>query len=474
MNDKGRPWIIIYLVIFACLIPLRKPSKASAQGKGKLAIYRPNPHYLQDANGNSIFLVGPYDYSPVHNRPTFWQSLLDVLSGNTNYVRIGVSGMDIPGAKLNPYVRVPYSGETNNGIPGKFDLTQFDQVFFNNLNNFIATAEAKGIFVHISFFNEIFIKYKPSCCGFGRHPFGNGNHINADLIGNVDRNGDLNGRASNEFYDVEALYGKTSNPKRLAVASLQRKFMEKVLSETSQFSNVFCEIGNEISAPAGWIAYWVDFIRARADNPITVNDAHDRRFNPSSNPKSPVEGATYHGAVVRGDNLGSVWPSTAYDKNKLLGADTDGSSQQANPDRNREGAWLTFVSGGGLWADYAEKITHPPDNPTLQLEATYVGYLLDFIKTRKVKFWDMSPHNELTNKGKVLAKPGVEYVIYFTKGGSVTVDLSDVTGSFKVEWYNPRTGDFSSPITTMGGGSPTFTSPDSNDWVLYINSVMSG
>jgi hypothetical protein len=450
-----------YRAIEAGLTQSTNQDPSISHGTGKIAIYQPNPHYFQDLDGKPIFLVGPY---------AFWGSL-DLLKGKSNYMRLGTDGMDLPlhWRRSNPWPRVPASGKTSTGIEGKFDLTKFEETYFAELRSFIADALAHGIYVHVSFFNEIFVKHKPKCCGFGRHPFGNGNHINENLIGNVDRNKDLSGKGANEFYDAQALWGKTRDAQRLAVADLQRRYVEKVLAETRDFPNVFYEIGNEISASHDWIAYWVRFIRARASNPISVDDTHDNKFNPLTNENYPVDAATYHTGDVVGDTIQRSMPSHAYQHNKILGNDTDGVGRTINrhADQNRQGAWLTLLGGGGIWGDYFDgwALEDFPD------EVAYFGYLFHFLRSSQLKYWEMAPCNKLTNKGRVLAKPGAEYLIYTTTAGTVTVDLGAASGTLAYEWYNPRTGEFMPASHVLGGSRRAFTTPDARDWLLHISNT---
>jgi hypothetical protein len=436
-------------------------NQATSQGTGKITVYEFNSHYFQDPEGNPIFLVGPY---------TFWGDL-DLVQGQSNYFRYGVDGMDLPlhWRRNNPWPRVPGSGTTSAGIEGKFDLTRFNETYFAELRDFIADANAHGIYVHISLFNEIFVKYKPNCCGFGRHPFGNGNHMNGSLIGSVDRNNDLSGMGFNEFYDADALWGRTNDPQRLAVADLQKKYVEKVLIETRDFPNLFYEIGNEISASHDWIAYWVNFIRLRTDNSISVDDTHDNGFNPLTNRAYPVDAATYHTGDVEDDYIHRSMPDDVYQYNKILGNDTDGIGPtiNRNAEQNRQGAWLTFVSGGGIWGDYMDGWSLEDFSD----EVTFFGYLLHFIRTSQLKYWEMAPCHELTDKGKVLAKLGAQYLVYSTTGGTFTVDLSDASGILYYEWYNPRTGEFTPASTIMGNTLRSFTSPDSHDWLLHLSST---
>lgn len=51
-----------------------------------------------------------------------------------------------------------------------------------------------------------------------------------------------------------------------------------------------------------------------------------------------------------------------------------------------------------------------------------------------IEFWDVEPHMELLGKREkdeayLAAQPGEQYLLYFTDGGSVDLDLSDASGS---------------------------------------------
>ncbi len=69
----------------------------------------------------------------------------------------------------------------------------------------------------------------------------------------------------------------------------------------------------------------------------------------------------------------------------------------------------------------------------------------------------------------VLADPGWEYVVYFSSGGSVTLDLLEASSTLRQSWFNPRTGEYASQDTLKGGIYKTFTAPDANDWVLMLS-----
>ncbi len=72
------------------------------------------------------------------------------------------------------------------------------------------------------------------------------------------------------------------------------------------------------------------------------------------------------------------------------------------------------------------------------------------------------------------SKPGEVYVIYMPEGGHGKLDLRSAIGTFKVQWYNPRTGGdlTEGSVTEMEGrkigsfGTPPDGSP--GDWVVLI------
>jgi hypothetical protein len=87
---------------------------------------------------------------------------------------------------------------------------------------------------------------------------------------------------------------------------------------------------------------------------------------------------------------------------------------------------------------------------------------------KKMNMAEMIPHNDLPSTQYCLANPGGEYLIYLPDGGNVTVELSEATGSFAVEWFNPREGTATDGGTSAGGDKVDFTVPFDGDAVLYL------
>ncbi|RCV66100.1 putative amidohydrolase [Methanophagales archaeon] len=100
------------------------------------------------------------------------------------------------------------------------------------------------------------------------------------------------------------------------------------------------------------------------------------------------------------------------------------------------------------------------------------GRLVSFMESTNLN--EMAPHDEVVTNGTgyCLASPGAEYVIYLPNGGSVTVDLSDATGTVNVEWYDPKNGTYHDEGTVAGGGNESFIPPFSGDAVLHMVTIV--
>lgn len=98
----------------------------------------------------------------------------------------------------------------------------------------------------------------------------------------------------------------------------------------------------------------------------------------------------------------------------------------------------------------------------------YIKPFSQFIAT--VRFERMAPADGLvlTGSAYVLAEEGVSYVAYLYDGGTVSLDLTGVSGTVEVDWFNPRTGAFQAAPGVPGGSARTFTAPAAGDWALRL------
>ncbi len=72
------------------------------------------------------------------------------------------------------------------------------------------------------------------------------------------------------------------------------------------------------------------------------------------------------------------------------------------------------------------------------------------------------------NEAYLAAKPGEAYVLYFTDGGSVSLDLGAVKGEIPLSWVDVATGDRGSGEAQSGGGAITIEAPETGGWVAVL------
>jgi hypothetical protein len=129
---------------------------------------------------------------------------------------------------------------------------------------------------------------------------------------------------------------------------------------------------------------------------------------------------------------------------------------------------------------------YDPSNPVWADIRANLGYARSY--AIRMNLTGMTPHGELASSGFCLADPGREYLVYLPTRvrpgdsapkrlvkrwleGTVTVDLSPVSGIVDIEWFNPATGDVVGAGKAPGGSARKFTSPFRGDAVLYLRST---
>jgi hypothetical protein len=73
-----------------------------------------------------------------------------------------------------------------------------------------------------------------------------------------------------------------------------------------------------------------------------------------------------------------------------------------------------------------------------------------------------------TDEAYLAARPGEKYLLYFTDGGSVTLDLTDHSRTFDLRWINVSTGDWGQTTTLKGGSKVNISAPGKSGWVATI------
>ena len=142
--------------------------------------------------------------------------------------------------------------------------------------------------------------------------------------------------------------------------------------------------------------------------------------------------------------------------------------------------WGTLMTGGGGVEYYFGYQTGETDLTLQDFRSRQTKWddakiALDFFNEH-LPFSEMRTFDELTTDSNdyCFAKAGEIYAIYLPNGGSTTINLSKVSGTFSVKWFNPSLGgDLLDGSTTAitGGNNRSIGNPPSNtnqDWVALL------
>ena len=73
------------------------------------------------------------------------------------------------------------------------------------------------------------------------------------------------------------------------------------------------------------------------------------------------------------------------------------------------------------------------------------------------------------NEAYAAAKAGGQYLVYFTDGGAVTLDLSGAAGELQLRWLEIGAGDWAGAAPTVSGGEPlAVEAPGRGGWMAVI------
>lgn len=427
---------------------------------GPLRVNDSNPRYFTDDSGKAIYLTGSHTWSNLKDMgetdppPAFdYNGYLNFLKQyNHNFIRLWTweltkyqySGESIKYATPFPWLRTG-PGIALDGKP-KFDLTKFNQEFFDRLKSRVMLAKEKGIYVSIMLFEGHGIFFSNPPWRWDGHPFNINNNING-----ID--GDLN-------KDGRGLESHTLQiPK---IVKIEEDYVKKVIDTVNDLDNVLYEISNEDHTDSiEWQYHMIDLIHnyektKPKQHPVGMTThtklGNDIAFNSPADWISPSVASS-----ANQNDPYKIGPPVA-DGKKVMILDTDHLWGLGG---DRIWVWKSFLRG------YNPIYMDPLDSNATREEARRaMGHTLIYANKMNIK--QMFPRNDLATTTYCLANPGMEYLVYQPLANeSFTVNLS--TGTYSYEWFNPDSGTIVlSGAFTAQSGKKDFSAPFIGDAVLYI------
>jgi hypothetical protein len=447
-------------------------ANGDANVMGPLTVSAANSRYFATPNGTPVYLNGSHEWAnrqdiqPAGSTQVFdFNAYVTFLqTHNHSCIRLWVSEntkQSFPGYTnelITPYWAYQRNGpgNANDGLP-KFDLTQFNQSWFDRVRTRVMAARAAGIYVSIMLFNGWSVDNK-GVSGYDPwsvHPYNVANNING-----------VNGDPSSTGQGL-----KTQDLSIPTITGLQHTYVQKLIDTVNDLDNVLYEVANEAdSTSTAWQENIIAFVRTyEAGKPFR----HPIGFTPQTNAGTDIVEASdadwFAPTDTPVDWFYTPQPATG---DKVCVADTDHIFGTGG---NALWVWQAFLLGSNVW--YMDSliglgITPPLVSPQPADELSgRLGIGQTGRYARRLNLANVVPSGSLSSTGWCMAWIGNQYIVLRTAtSGAFTVDLSGASGkTFNVEWLNVN-ADTATSSGTVAGGSATqsFTAPFNDVAVLFL------
>ncbi len=363
-------------------------------------------------------------------------------------------------------------GTASDGEP-RFDVSTFDQTYFDRLRERVVAAGSRGVYVSVMLFDGWALHLSPPPDNVEGHPFHAANNSNGIGITSI--------------VDYQVL------PLDPAVQAFQDAYIRKVVETVGDLPNVLYEVANEssgvdadsIALPDGssipvvsgdstqWQYRVIDVVRryeaqqGYGPHPIGMTMqfpvADQRKVNePLFNSPADWISPGFDDEIFTGSRWYQDPPAS--DGTKVLISDTD---HYAPGSGDALWAWKTFLRGHNpILMDYGIVDVVNPLDPSLgvpsyeSFEPARYAMGDTLAVARRVDFLNMAPRGELSSTGYALANPGEQYVVLQPAEAGGAFDVTLTAGAYEIEWYSINSRERQADRVTVDSDGPvTFTPP---------------
>jgi len=456
---------------------------------GPLRLHDDDPRYFTDSNGKAIYLTGSHTWNNFQDRRDTSQqefNYVDYLrllrEKNHNFIRLWVWEQ----ATWAPWTReklkfhpLPYlrtgPGMALDGEP-KFDLTNWNEEYFERLRSRVTAARDNGIYVAVMLFQGWSVGKKPDQPGnpWNSHPLHRENNVSG-IDGDVNEDG--------EGTEVHTLKDPT-------ITALQEAYVRKIVDTVNDLDNVLWEICNEGNPDSiKWQNHMAAYIKNYESTKQKQHPVGITALYPGANNDDLFTSVADWISPSNNDGRDYQTNPPAADGKKVTVADTDHFWGVGG---DRGWIWKSFLRGlNPIYMDPFDDLRWSSSRPKFESCRRAMGHTLDY--ANRMNMATMTPQGELASTGYCLTNLSEDYLVYapfdpwriesirFIRRlarpirnlrwwfkQTVTVNLSSGSGTFLVEWFNPSTNETQKGTPVQGGRSYSFTAPFPGDVVLYI------
>ena len=441
----------------------------AATGQSEISISQEHPQYWA-INGKPTLLLGGSIEDNLFQIPDLQDHLDLLVASGGNYVRNTMSSRDQ--GNLWPFFF--------NDSTGLYDLDRWNDHYWRRFEEFLIQASAREIVVQMEIWATFdFYRENWELNPFNPKKNSNYNSARVDLPDSIPTHP--------IFTDNPFFWSIPEQKNNMRLLWYQQQFVDKILSYTLKYGNVLYCIDNETSVTSDWGRFWADYIRKKAKEAgkkVFVTEMWDpHNLDHISHRETFDHPEVYEFVEISQNNhqkgqqhwdnglkqiarLRDMEVLRPVNNVKTYGSD---GGQHGHGTQNGMESFIRSVFFGSA----AVRFHRPPSGLGLGEEAQAVIKSMRELSDR-MDFFMAVPDNSLLlqrdpNEAYCRAVPGIQYAVYFTNGGEVTMDISSSQGTGQIEWLEVMKIEWSGTKEIAAGEQVQIMAPGEGQYVALIN-----
>ncbi len=436
-----------------------------------------NPWYWS-VDGSPILLLGGSDDDNLFQWPSdlLLPQLDRIAAAGGNVIRNTMSDRQDRGFERYPFRLLPDK---------RYDLTQWDDKYWQRFDRLLAETAKRGIYVQIEVWDRFDYTDQRGQAHWQRHPYHPKNNINytTETSGFADRYPEHPGANKQPFF-----FTTPNQRNNWVVLPFQEAFVDKLLQHSLAFEHVLYCIDNETKAEPAWGRYWAERIKRRAKEAgkkVMVTEMWDAWNLASDEHRHTFDHPELYDFVdvsQNNHNRGeSHWKNFHYVRNylgkqprpmnttKTYGA--DGNKFKHTDQDAIERFWRHLLAGA------ASIRFHRPDSGLGINDKAVRCLKAARLLESQAALWDLEPAMKLLgqreeNEAYLAAVPGQAYALYFPANAKTTsaveLDLTAAAGALTIHWIDIDAGTRQGEAEIEGGAPRTITCPGQGNFAAVI------
>ena len=420
--------------------------------------------------GEGVLLLGGSVEDNLFQIPDLQEHLDLLKSVGGNYVRGTMSSRD----EGNVW---PFEADAETGL---YDLNKPGREFWRRFARFLELTHQRDIIVQV----EVWATFDYYRGFWAANPFNPANNVNYTAEETA-----LPLEQDTHPCEVQSSFFRTTpqEDNQQIVLRYQEAFVDTLLSHTLGYGHVLYCMDNETAVNAPWGAYWSTYIKNKANQAgLTVEttemwdpwDLSDpAHANTTDHPETysfiDISQNNHQKAQAHWDNMqaqrrhlraaGLLRPMNNV---KIYGAD----AWRFGTDIDGQERFWRNIFGGCASARFHRPVSGQGLNERAQSHIKSLRMLTD-----AMSWFAGDPHNDLLsdrtdNAAYCFANPGIEYAVFFTDGGAVSLDVSgpDAAEGWSARWLDIMASEWRDPQPVDVSAPLGLTAPGEGFWGVLV------